>query len=75
MLSLMPYIVAIVVLALGYDIVVRGMRMRANGSASDTETMQELHKGLLRLEERIENIESIVIDRAQEQDFDRRLSS
>lgn len=73
--ALMPYIVGIIVCGLVYDVVVRAMRLRANGNARDAEALQELHKCLTRLEERIENIESIVIDHSQEQDFYRRLSS
>ncbi len=74
-MSVFPYILGIVALAFCYDLAVKGMRLRAVGNQQDAETVQALHKTLTRLEDRIENIESIVIDRAQEQDFDRRLSS
>lgn len=54
-----------VVLVLGLVRILTGRPVRTNPAqeAQETRLMQELHHGMARLEERIENIETIVLER------------
>jgi len=72
----MEFVLALLVLVFIYKIIIRTIHRRDSArNDEDARTLQELHKITTRLEERVEALETIVIDRSRESDFDRKLYS
>lgn len=72
----MEFTLALLALVFVYKIIVSTIRRRDRArNDDDARTLQELHKITTRLEERVEALETIVIDRTRESDFDRKLYS
>jgi phage shock protein B len=75
-MSLWTFLFACLLLGFTYDVIVKAMQRRNEGRGEEeVRTLQEIHKLLTRLEERVEALETIVIDQTKESDFYRRLSS
>jgi len=75
-MNVFTFILAIVISCLAYDLIIKRMRARDQGRMEeDARTIQEMHKLLMRLEDRVDALETLVIDRSREEDFERKLSS
>lgn len=74
-MSPFAFVIALVGIVLGYKLAVEFMRRREAREGDDGKILQEIHRALSRLEERVEALETLVIDKTRAAEFERRLSS
>lgn len=74
-MSPFAFVIALTGIVLTYKLAVEFMRRRDAGEAEDGKILQEIHRALSRLEERVEALETLVIDKTRAAEFERRLSS
>lgn len=64
------FVLLLVATILGYDLAARAMRRRDSTTSEETQLMQEIYRGLQRMEQRVEALETILIEKASRKTFE-----